>query len=644
MDPHDEVLQQRVGQTIAGRWTLRSLIGSGGMAAVYAADNPAGQVVAIKLLYPEMGIRKEIRERFLREAAVMARIVHPGMVTIFEQGQSGELAYLAMELLHGETIAARVRRLGRLEPNEVLIILDQVLDVLNLAHSMAIVHRDLKPENLFLTLDGQIKVLDFGLARLLDAGADSFRTRTGAALGTLPYMAPEQALGRRDEVDARTDLFALGATAFRLLTGHRIHEAPSEAELLMRMASESAKPLVMVAPDLSPELGAVVDRALAFAKTSRYPDAATMQQDVRALLNGQPPAYALYSRERDESATKIDRQAPKVAGTVPLPNSTRPLHAALAGAAPLEPIVQGLPPTAFDPGAAPTEPNAPLALDPLAQIPASRHILPATVVMPTSQREAGTVPDQIAVAQPDTHVLGTAFSGASIPIAPMSDVALQRQRQRTLVVGLVLLFGMLGVATAAGWYVFGASSSASPEGSSGLVGAASATKVSQTTSSNSANEAVLRHPSHVMAPDSDPEPQREPQHESHQHSGSHAARATAATAPVGSATASAAAPASTTPSGQHQANLLPAAATAVSAAVTAAVTVPVVTAMGAAMAVPAAQTAPVVPVAPVPAVVPPMPPPGAAAKPAPAGGTVTASHATSGGPNSKQKAHGKRRR
>ncbi|MGC4066025.1 MAG: protein kinase [Polyangiaceae bacterium] len=104
-------------------------------------------------------------------------------------------------------------------------------------------HRDLKPENLFLTREGRIKVLDFGLARLLEDGPTSFRTRTGAALGTLPYMAPEQALGRRNEVDARTDLFALGATAFRLLAGRKIHEAPSEAELLMRMASEPAPPV-----------------------------------------------------------------------------------------------------------------------------------------------------------------------------------------------------------------------------------------------------------------------------------------------------------------------------------------------------------------------------------------------------------------
>jgi len=483
VEPQDEVLLARVGQTIAGRWLLNSLIGSGGMAAVYAATSISGQTAALKILYPEMGIRKEIRERFLREAAVMARIVHPGMVTIYEQSQSGDLAYLAMELLHGETVAARVRRLGRLAADEVLAILDQILDVLNVAHALGIVHRDLKPENLFLTLEGRLKVLDFGLARLLDGGTESFRTRTGAALGTLPYMAPEQALGRRDDVDARTDLFAVGATAYRLLSGRRIHEAPSEAELLMCMASEPAKPLLTIAPDLSPDLAAVVDRALAFAKTRRYPDAATMQRDVRALLAGQAPEYASAWRDRDEAATSVDRRAPPAGDTAPLPGSTRPLYAAL----PLGSHFGTQ--TANDPAVA--------AGEPLTASLASRRVLPATVAMPASVR--GTVPDPTPIAALPTS---PAIIAASIPLAPLSDTLFDRQRRRTFAVGLSLLLGMLAAATATAWYFLGHSSHA-PGAAAAATSAPEPRAIPQQNGSRVDAVPMTRHPEHVMTPDED---------------------------------------------------------------------------------------------------------------------------------------------
>jgi serine/threonine-protein kinase len=167
-----------------------------------------------------------------------------------------------------------------------------VLDVLAAAHAQGIVHRDIKPDNLFITEDGRVKVLDFGLARLLDALPGDQRTRSGLALGTFPYMAPEQALGRRAEIDGRADLFSLGASAFRILARRRVHEAESEAELLIAMASKPAPPLASVTTGVPEGVCRVVDLALAFAKEARYPDARTMQGDVRALLAGEPPPYA----------------------------------------------------------------------------------------------------------------------------------------------------------------------------------------------------------------------------------------------------------------------------------------------------------------------------------------------------------------
>jgi len=306
----EEQLAARLGEVIGGRWRLRGLLGVGGMAAVYSAEDPAGNRAAIKLLHREMLLRRDIRERFLREASAATTVNHEGAVAIIDQGTTGDSIYLAMELLEGESLAERVRRDGPLPVAEVLDILDQVLDVLASAHTRGVVHRDLKPENLFLTREHRVKVLDFGLARLLDGAPRDFRTRTGTALGTLPYMAPEQALGRREEIDARTDLFAVGATAFRLLSGRRIHDAASEAELLMAMASKPAPALGEVAPHLPSQVTLIVDRALCFAKAARYPDARCMQRDVREVALGHAPPFALARLTAEADVTRVERGAP----------------------------------------------------------------------------------------------------------------------------------------------------------------------------------------------------------------------------------------------------------------------------------------------------------------------------------------------
>ena len=260
MDADDAFAARIVGQTVGGRWRLERLLGTGGMAAVYAARDGAGNVAAIKILHPEMSLRHDVRERFLREAYVANKVAHPGAVQVLEHStdDSGS-TFLVMELLEGEPLGSRVRRLGQLPVPELVEYLDQILDVLVHAHEQGIIHRDLKPDNLFVTNEGRVKILDFGLARMLDDVPGDFKTRTGMALGTLPYMAPEQALGRRSEIDGRVDLFALGATAFRILAGRKVHEADSEAELLIAMASKPAPPLASVAPEVPRGLCAVVD-------------------------------------------------------------------------------------------------------------------------------------------------------------------------------------------------------------------------------------------------------------------------------------------------------------------------------------------------------------------------------------------------
>ncbi len=326
LDEEAELAAQRLGQTVGGRWHLSRVLGVGGMAAVYAAHDDAGQLSAVKILHPEMSVRREVRERFLREGYVANRIGHHGVVQALEHGDSGDEAFLVMELLNGETLQARVKRHGKLPPGEVLDFTDQILDVLVSAHEKGVIHRDLKPDNLFVTADGPIKILDFGLARLLDNVPGDHKTKSGVALGTLPYMAPEQALGRRSEIDGRVDVFAVGATMFRVLSGRRVHLAESEAELLMAMASRPAPPLASVAPELPADLCAVVDLALAFSRDARYPDARTMQKDVRALKQGARPPFATLRLAAREQATRVDNAAP-VSAPQRVPQRTQPLEA-----------------------------------------------------------------------------------------------------------------------------------------------------------------------------------------------------------------------------------------------------------------------------------------------------------------------------
>jgi serine/threonine-protein kinase len=161
-----------------------------------------------------------------------------------------------------------------------LAIADQLLEVLVAAHANGIVHRDLKPANLFLTREGKLKVLDFGIARLRDANG-RHATLTGATLGTPAYMAPEQAFGKASELDAKADLWAVGATLFELISGQFVHDASSPQELLVRLATHPARPLVSVAPAVPVAVAQVIDRALSVDKRQRWPSAAAMRDALR---------------------------------------------------------------------------------------------------------------------------------------------------------------------------------------------------------------------------------------------------------------------------------------------------------------------------------------------------------------------------
>ncbi len=210
------VAEARVGQRLGDKWTLERVLGIGGSAFVYAARHRNGRRMAVKVLRPELAFVKAIVEQFLREGAVASRIEHRGALAILDDGYDANgTPYLVMELLDGESLRERIDRSGTLGWEEVRRLLDGALEVVAAAHARGIIHRDLKPENLFITQDGAVRVLDFGLARLREGWLDP----AGIAMGTRGYMPPEQARGEWHLVGPNADVWALAATALVLLTG-----------------------------------------------------------------------------------------------------------------------------------------------------------------------------------------------------------------------------------------------------------------------------------------------------------------------------------------------------------------------------------------------------------------------------------------
>ncbi len=320
-DPQTSRARARLGMTLQDKWKLDSLIGVGGMAAVYAATHRNGKRVAVKMLHGEISHDEEVKRRFLQEGYAANTIQHDGAVSVLDDDVAPDgSAFIVMELLEGETVEARWERSGhKLTPREVLAIADQVLDVLAAAHAKNVVHRDIKPENLFLTKAGVVKVLDFGIARVVEAQQARAQTSTkaGTVMGTPAFMAPEQALAHWDRVDGRTDLWSVGATMFTLLSGRHVHEGASANEQMIRAATQVPPSIATLTRGLSAPLVQIIDRAIAFEQADRWPDAATMQAAVREALDlfGGPESLAT-STGRPRTMSSASLQAVQVRQSV----------------------------------------------------------------------------------------------------------------------------------------------------------------------------------------------------------------------------------------------------------------------------------------------------------------------------------------
>ncbi|WP_437316365.1 protein kinase domain-containing protein [Sorangium sp. So ce385] len=332
---YDDDAEHWVGKTFAGTWWIERVLGTGGMGSVLLGRAADGSQVALKVLHPELNAIAEVRKRFLREGFIGNSLggadAVPGVVRVLGSGESPEgLAYLTMEVLQGETLFDRMARTGTMPPGEVLALADQVLETLAIAHARGVVHRDLKPENIHLGIDGRVRMLDFGIARVVDGLTglpEKTATKTGMIMGTATYMAPEQATGLIHDIDGRTDLFGLGATMFRLLSGRQVHGEVTEAMEVIAAATEQAPPLASVAPGISPAVAAVVDRSLAFIKFHRYPNAETMRADVRAVRAGALPPYAQAVLDgRIRAGQPLSQPAPPLASPpmTPSPGGVSP--------------------------------------------------------------------------------------------------------------------------------------------------------------------------------------------------------------------------------------------------------------------------------------------------------------------------------
>jgi eukaryotic-like serine/threonine-protein kinase len=301
--PQELEARRLIGNTLSGKWTLDSLIGMGGMASVYSATHRNGRRAAVKLLAAEFASIPEVRERFLREGYVANRIGHPGVVGIVDDDttDAGQV-YLVMELLEGNSLLELINRRS-LNPAQVVFIGEQVLEALATAHRRGIIHRDIKPGNVFVCKDGRVKVLDFGLARVLE-GNDLEPTRDGLVLGTVPYLSPEQAIAKRDAVDWRSDIYGVGAMLFYALSGRYVHEANSQLDMLMATVQKPARSLVSVMPSATPQLIELVDRALKYEPSARWQCAEDMAQAAQQAFK-ELTGTTIPTTERAESDGRL---------------------------------------------------------------------------------------------------------------------------------------------------------------------------------------------------------------------------------------------------------------------------------------------------------------------------------------------------
>ncbi len=276
------------GDLVGGKYTVEGVLGQGGMGAVFqVCHRLTGKHFAVKWLLPALSGQTDAVRRFMREAQVAGRVDHPNVVEVYDVGQEGTSFYMVMELLQGESLAARIDRVRRLSTEEACRILLPVMHGLSVAHAAGVIHRDLKPDNIYLCrtpLNTEVpKVLDFGISKMssLAGEVSASVTRYGLVIGTPQYMSPEQLRG--EPVDHRTDIYALGVILYEMLTGSVLYPGASFADLVLTIMHEDPKPLAELAPGVPAPIAKLVHKALSRDPNERFQTVEEMGRALAAL-------------------------------------------------------------------------------------------------------------------------------------------------------------------------------------------------------------------------------------------------------------------------------------------------------------------------------------------------------------------------
>jgi beta-lactam-binding protein with PASTA domain len=296
------------GKLYGGRYEVKGSIASGGMAEVFIArDNMLDRLVALKLMHPEFARNEAFIERFRREAQAAASLNDPRIVAIYDWGSDDGTYFIVMEYVEGNTLAEIIRASGPLPISKAAKIASDVLGGLHLAHLKGTIHRDVKPANIAITVGGQVKVMDFGIARAAHDGAMTV-TQTGMVIGTASYFSPEQAQGK--PVDARSDIYSVGIVLYEMLTGTVPFKGESPVAVAYKHVGEDPTPPRMLAEDIPPALEAVVMKALAKNPDNRYQTAEEMRRDLARVLRGEEVEATPVMSSQERSAMGAAGYAP----------------------------------------------------------------------------------------------------------------------------------------------------------------------------------------------------------------------------------------------------------------------------------------------------------------------------------------------
>ena len=315
---------------LGGRYQVGELLGYGGMAEVHKGrDLRLGRDVAIKMLRTDLARDATFQERFRREAQNSAALNHPAIVAVYDTGEeissTGEkLPFIVMEFVNGRTLKEVLAAEQRIQPRRALEMIADICAALEFSHRHGIIHRDIKPGNVMITLNGQVKVMDFGIARALASGATTM-TQTSAVIGTAQYLSPEQARG--ESVDARSDVYAAGCVLFELVVGHPPFVGDSPVSVAYQHVREDPRAPSDINRDVPPEVDAIVLKALAKNPLNRYQSAQEMRADTLRAVAGRPVLATPVMTEAETMAMSGTRYQPQAAATTinrPVPGGMPP--------------------------------------------------------------------------------------------------------------------------------------------------------------------------------------------------------------------------------------------------------------------------------------------------------------------------------